>query len=224
MTPSAPRPCHSSWTTPPPPPSVSACPAYPPVCLSVCLLEGRRQASRCLSAHVRQVSGLPSHAQTCSAIPRPPQPYPDILSHTQTYSNPRPVSLAPPPSTSRGACSVTAVHQQADKYNVSNVVRSQPAVPSRPLQSTSGQRGNPAQDVDPVYYGILPDFSSRRVVVPRPARHSEELVYDDVLPELGVRPRLPIYENVPPPGGSASPHGHLEAPAVRESQLYASVL
>ncbi|XP_063849850.1 mucin-2-like [Scylla paramamosain] len=105
-----------------------------------------------------------------------------------------------------------------------NVVRSQPAVPSRPLQSTSGQRGNPAQDVDPVYYEILPFFSSRRVVVPRPARHSEELVYDDVLPELGVRPRLPIYENVPPPGGSASPHGHLEAPAVRESQLYASVL
>ncbi|XP_063849768.1 uncharacterized protein LOC135094004 [Scylla paramamosain] len=105
----------------------------------------------------------------------------------------------------------------AHRVMVSQPVQSQPAVPSRRLRFTHGQERIPDQDEEHIYYEIMPDLSARRVVVPR-------LSHDDVLPELAMRLRSPFYENVSPAGGGVFPHGHLEAPGVRGSHLYATVL
>ncbi|XP_045133398.1 uncharacterized protein LOC123517428 isoform X3 [Portunus trituberculatus] len=102
--------------------------------------------------------------------------------------------------------------------------QSQTAAPSHHLQLTTGQGRTPDQDEDHIYYEILPDLSERRVVVPRPARDPEEPFHDVVMPERSVWSHAPVYENMPLPSGTASPHRLMEAPGVSESHMYDTVV
>ncbi|XP_045100966.1 uncharacterized protein LOC123497987 [Portunus trituberculatus] len=102
--------------------------------------------------------------------------------------------------------------RKRNSMTLSNEVafQSQPDVASRALQFTTSQGRVSDQDQESFCCQIRPDRSARRVAVPRPVQDLGKLVYDDVLPEHYVLPRSPFYENVPPAGGSASPHGHLD--------------
>ncbi|MPC49876.1 hypothetical protein E2C01_043691 [Portunus trituberculatus] len=120
---------------------------------------------------------------------------------------------------------VTQVEVGGQLGNINEVkLQSQPVVSDNQLQIIAGQGRTSDQTKEGFYYEILPDLSSRRVIVSRPAQDTEEPVYSDVLPEHDLRPRSPPYENVPvPPGGAASPQSSLEASEANVSNIYATV-